>query len=124
VISTRRGAVGERQRAQFGAIHRQIAGDHSVGPQQRCDERPCFGRARFVYRWIAATDIDMRQRDFAGQPRARLRQHLAQIAEQQPLGRRDASRMRADLALTDIDVTRWEQLAQMVVAAPIAEPQF
>src|ERR1700722_797882 len=117
-------AARQWQRSEFRARHDRVADQDAARPQERHHQRQQFGGERLVRRGLAGADIEMGERDPGREPRARLGQRLAQIAEQQPLGRRDAIGMRGDLALADIDVASGQELAQMIVGAPAAKPQF
>src|SRR6266403_5317125 len=73
---------------------------------------------------LAAAHIAMDQRDLAGEALNRRRRRGAEIAQPQAIGRRNAIGMGSHMAIEDMDVAAGQALAQVVVAAPVAQPEL
>jgi len=124
VVAAEGDAVRQGQGLKIIVSEGRVADQYPAGAEQRRDERHQFGGEGVVGSGVTGAGIKMRQRDPATEPGMSRRQGLAHVAEDQPLGRRHAVGMRRHLFLADIDVAPGKQLAQMVVGAAVAEPQF
>ena len=68
--------------------------------------------------------IAMDQRNLPRKSRHGRRRRAAEIAEPQAVGRRNAGRVGRDMAIENVNVAPRQALAQMIVAAPVAEAEF
>lgn len=114
----------QRQRGPAWDVERGFADHDRTRPQQWRKQRRELAEKAAAHRLVVVPYVDMRESGTGGKALAQLGQCLAEIAENQPVGCRNAVGMRSDGALEDEDIAVRTDLAQMVEGAAIAEPEF
>ena len=124
IAPQRRRRQGRGIEANFARLKRHLADKNATGPHQRRHHRRQFpASARFAStspvpgsKCASAIRFSSRWRD--------RRKRFTHVAQQQKFFGRNAVGMGGDLTLADKDVPLREKLAQMIVGAAIAEPEF
>ena len=117
-------AAGQRRRLERRVVDPLVAGQDGARFHQSQHQRRQRTSERLARRHVSAADVEVGKDAVGTQLRGGARQGLEKVADEQVVGRWYAIGMRCDMAIEHIDVAALQAMPEMIVGAPIAEPEL